>query len=91
MNEEYFMQASYDLHTNELNTNFLESIKNMFGGRHIHITVTEYDSEFDKRSQELQTRLDEYKKNDMKNCSILDKDFWTDTRKRLIDRHQKAV
>ena len=86
------MQASYNLHANELNTNFLESIKNMFGDKNIDIIITEHrDYELDERSQELQIRLDDYKKNGMKNCSLLDEDFWGDTKKRLMDRHQKAV
>ena len=86
------MQVSYNLNVNELNINFLESIKNMFENKNIDIIITEHtSSELDVRSEELQIRLDDYKKNGTKNCSTLDKDFWIDTKERLIDRHQKAV
>ena len=86
------MQASYNLHANELNTNFLESIKSMFGDKNIDITITEHKSyELDKRSQELKTRLDTYKKDGVNNCSTLDKEFWIDTKERLVARHQETL
>jgi flavorubredoxin len=82
------MQASYHLNANELNTNILESIKNIFENKNIDIIVTEHtDSKLDERSKELQKRLNDYKENGLKNCSILDKDFWIDTKERLIERH----
>ena len=86
------MQAIYNLNSNELNINFLNSIKEMFQNKNIDIIITDHtNSEFDERSKELQKRLDDYKNDGLKNCSTLDKDFWIDTKERLIVRHQNAV
>jgi len=86
------MQAMYNLNSNELNINFLNSIKEIFQNKNIGIIITDYaDSEIDERGKELQKRLDDYKNNGLKNCSTLDKDFWIDTKERLVSRYQKAV
>ncbi len=83
------MQVKYDIYIDELNEHFIESVKNTFEDKHIHTTITEYDSDFINRSIELQARLTEYKNNQTDSFSYLDKDFWDDTKKRLIKRHQK--
>jgi len=86
------MQAMYNLNSNELNINFLNSIKEIFQNKNIGIIITDYaDSEIDERGKELQKRLDDYKNNGLKNCSTLDKDFWIDTKERLVSRYQKSV
>lgn len=33
--------------------------------------------------------MEDYKTNGMKNFSVVDKDFWDDTEKRLLQRHAK--
>lgn len=69
------MQAIYNLNSNELNINFLNSIKEMFQNKNIDIIIADHaDSDIDKRSKELQKRLDDYKNNGLKNCSTLDKE-----------------
>lgn len=101
------MQASYRLNTDELDIGFLNSLKEIFKNKKIDIFVSDIDEhdteddvelqrymqseQFETNKRKLQKRLDDYKENGLKNCSSLDREFWDDTKKRLVARHQKAV
>jgi len=75
------MEAIYSLNSNELDINFIDSIKKAFKGKDINIIVT--DNSIDQeRAEELQNRLKSYKENP-DNILQLDSDFWEETRKKL--------
>ena len=86
------MQAIYNLNSNELNINFLNSIKEMFQNKNIDIIISDHsDSVLDDRSLELQKRLDEYKLNP-EIATPLTSSFWKENEKRLTEKYQaKAV
>jgi len=85
------MQAIYNLNSNELNINFLNSIKEMFQNKNIDIIITDHsDTKIDERSKELQSRLEHYKNNPTISKPITD-EFWKESEKRLIQRQQKAI
>ncbi len=75
------MEAIFSLNSNELDINFIDSIKKVFKGKDINIIVT--DNSIDQeRAEELQNRLKSYKENP-DNVLVLDSDFWEETRKKL--------
>ena len=75
------MEAIYSLNSNELDINFIDSIKKAFKGKDINIIVT--DNLIDQeRAEELQNRLKSYKENP-DNVLLLDSDFWEETRRKL--------
>ena len=75
------MEAIYSLNSNELDINFIDSIKKAFKGKDINIIVT--DNLIDQeRAEELQNRLKSYKENP-DNVLVLDSDFWEETRNKL--------
>lgn len=85
------MQAAYSLNSNELNINFLNSIKEMFQNKDIEIIITDYtDSEVDEYRKSISNRLEQYKSNPESFTELTD-EFWADTEKRLIERHQKRA
>ena len=85
------MQAAYSLNSNELNINFLNSIKEMFQNKDIEIIITDHsDSEVNEYRKSISNRLEQYKSNPESFTELTD-DFWVDTEKRLIERHQKRA
>ncbi|NOX16605.1 MAG: hypothetical protein GXP61_11410 [Epsilonproteobacteria bacterium] len=86
------MQAIYNLNSNELNINFLNSIKEIFQNKNIDIIITDNtDIKLDDRSIELQNRFKQYKLNP-KIATPLTPSFWKDNEKRLTDKYQsKAI
>lgn len=85
------MQAAYSLNSNELNINFLNSIKEMFQNKDIEIIVKDcIDSEVDKYRKSISNRLEQYKSHPESFTELTD-EFWVDTEKRLIERHQKRA
>ena len=83
------MQATYNLNSNELNIDFLNSIQELFKNKNIDIVISD-TSKKDTRSEILQKRLEEYKKNP--NISIpITSDFWRDNEKQLIHNNQKQA
>lgn len=85
------MQVAYNLNTNELNTNFLNSIKEMFQNKNIEIIITDQvKSETEQYSDTLHKRLADYKNNPDSFLPI-DDDFWKNTKSRLKARHQKVI
>jgi len=83
------MQATYSLNSNELTSDFLNSIKSIFKNKNINITISD-DTKLHNRSEELQHRLKEYKNNPELSLPITS-DFWRDNEKRLIQKHQKQA
>ena len=83
------MQATYNLNSNELTYDFLNSIKSMFKDKNINITISD-NTKLDERSQELQNRLKEYKNNPELSTPVTD-DFWKNNEKRLIQKHTKQA
>jgi len=85
------MQAAYSLNSNELNINFLNSIKEMFQNKDIEIIITDHsDSEVSEYRKSISNRLEQYKNNPESFTELTD-EFWVDTEKRLIERHQKRA
>lgn len=85
------MQAAYSLNSNELNINFLNSVKEMFQNKNIEIIITDkVESEFEQYSNTLHERLNDYKNNPDSFLPI-DDNFWKDTEARLKAKHKKAV
>ena len=96
------MQAAYNLNSNELNINFVNSIKEMFQNKNIEIIVTdkveeEYqadkvilDETLNEYRETIKNRLEQYKTNPSSFIELTDA-FWVDTEKRLIERHQKKA
>jgi len=50
------MQATYSLNSNELTSDFLNSIKSIFKNKNINITISD-DTKLHNRSEELQHRV----------------------------------
>lgn len=85
------MQALYRLDIDELDIGFLNSLKEIFKNKLIDLLVSDVDEhgtgddaelqryfkseEFEINKKKLQERLDDYKKNGLKNCSSFD-DTW---------------
>lgn len=85
------MQAAYSLNSNELNINFLNSVKEMFQNKDIEIIITDHsDSEVGEYRKSISNRLEQYKNNPESFTELTD-EFWVDTEKRLIERHQKRA
>ncbi|TKI71062.1 hypothetical protein FCU45_01380 [Sulfurimonas crateris] len=85
------MQASYSLNSSELNINFLNSIKEMFQNKNIEIIITDHtDNEVNEYRKSISNRLEQYKSNPESFTELTD-EFWVDTEKRLIERHQKRA
>ena len=96
------MQAAYSLNSNELNINFLNSIKELLQNKDIEIIRTDkIDDEFQKEKalldetlndyrKSISNRLEQYKSNPESFTELTD-EFWVDTEKRLIERHQKRA
>lgn len=83
------MQAAYTLNSNELNINFLNSIKEMFQNKNIEIFITDnLDEEYERGQSILYETLNDYKENGNKNFTVLSDEFWKDTELRLIQRHK---
>ena len=85
------MQAAYNLNSNELNINFINSIKEMFQNRDIEIIVTDHaDEEVNDYRKSLSLKMEQYKTNPELFTEFTD-EFWVDSEKRLIERHQKRA
>lgn len=85
------MQAAYSLNSNELNINFLNSIKEMFQNKDIEIIITDkVDDEFQKEKALLDETLNDYRENGNKNFTVMTDEFWKDTEQRLIQRHKAS-
>lgn len=85
------MQAAYSLNSNELNINFLNSIKEMFQNKDIEIIITDHtDNEVSEYRKSISNRLEQYKNNPESFTELTD-EFWVDTEKRLIERHQQRA
>ncbi|OHE15265.1 MAG: hypothetical protein A2540_09710 [Sulfurimonas sp. RIFOXYD2_FULL_37_8] len=83
------MQAAYNLNSNELNINFLNSIKEMFQNKNIEIFITDnLDEEYERGQSILYETLNDYKENGNNNFTVLSDEFWKDTELRLIQRHK---
>jgi len=83
------MQATYNLNTDELNINFLNSIKEMFKNKNINIIISDNHQEYDKNHKNnLDMVLKDYQKNGDKNFIEMNDEFWKDSAKRLIERHK---
>lgn len=83
------MQAAFSLNSNELNINFVNSIKEMFQGKNIEIVITDgVDEEYEREKSVLDATLNDYLQNGSKNFTVMSDEFWEDTEKRLIQRHR---
>ncbi len=83
------MQAAYTLNSNELNINFLNSIREMFQNKNIEIFITDnLDEEYEREQAILDETLNDYKENGNKNFIVMSDEFWKDTELRLIQRHK---
>jgi hypothetical protein len=82
------MQAIYNLNSDELNINFLNSIKSMFQNKNISIIVSD-DDDLDtlQRTQELNARLQNYKNNPNIAIPISDL-FWQENEDRLNQKYK---
>ncbi|MDP2894227.1 MAG: hypothetical protein Q8N78_07690 [Sulfurimonas sp.] len=74
------MQAAYNLNSNELNINFLNSIKEMFQNRNIEIIITDnVDEEYQREQAILDETLNDYRENGNKNFTLMTDEFCKDT------------
>lgn len=71
------MQTTYQINTNELNINFLNSIKNLFGERELRIVISDSidETEYLLSSEKNAARLIESIKNVEKNENIIELSF----------------
>jgi hypothetical protein len=85
------MQAAYSLNSNELNIHFINAIKEMFQNKDIEIIVTDNsDDEVDGYRKFISEKIEQYKTNPESFSEMGDK-FWTESEKRLIQRHQQKA
>ncbi len=85
------MQAAYSLNSNELNIDFLNSIKEMFQNKNIEIIITDkVDEEYQREKSILDETLNDYRENGNKNFTVVTDEFWQDSEARLIQRHKAS-
>ncbi|MDY0121875.1 MAG: hypothetical protein RBR54_08010 [Sulfurimonas sp.] len=85
------MQAAYSLNSNELNINFVNAIKEMFQNKDIEIIITDHSAgEVDDYRKFLSQKIEQYKTNP-ESFVELGNDFWQESEKRLIQRHQQKA
>ena len=83
------MQATYSLNSNELNINFLNSVKKMFKNKNIDIIISDDCQEYDKNHKKnLDLILKNYQEDKDKNFTEMTDKFWMDNEKRLLERHK---
>jgi len=83
------MQATYSLNSDELNVNFLNSIKEMFKNKNIDIIISDDLQKYDKNHKNnLDLVLKDYQENGDKNFIKMTDEFWKDSQKRLLERHK---
>ncbi|MFA6139042.1 MAG: hypothetical protein WC667_13290 [Sulfurimonas sp.] len=85
------MQAAYSLNSNELNIDFLNSIKEMFQNKNIEIIITDkVDEEYQREKSILDETLNDYRENGNKNFTAMTDEFWQDSEARLIKRYKAS-
>jgi len=83
------MQATYSLNSNELNVNFLNSIKEMFKNKDINIIISDEQQKYNRNHKNnLDLVLKDYQENGDKNFTEMTDEFWKDSQKRLLERHK---
>jgi hypothetical protein len=83
------MQAAYTLNSNELNINFLNSIKEMFQNKNIEIFITDnLDEGYQREQAILNETLNDYKENGNKNFTVMSDEFWKGIELRLMQKHK---
>ena len=81
------MQAAFNLNTNELNINFVNSVKEMFQNKNIEIVITDRVSkEYEIEKSMLDTTLEDYLQNGSKNFTVMSDEFWEEREQKILQK-----